>query len=104
MRALSFYLLVNVMALMETVSAQEERKPNVLLVDKTWKRVEMYSDDCVKVEKGMIAYYDFPVICQYFTDITCKNFTSDPSVYHDSGENDFLKNPKGYMQCIRLPS
>ncbi|SAL95490.1 hypothetical protein [Absidia glauca] len=113
MKALSFYLLVTVMTFMETISAQNvppprmtmpKRLPDMVFYKKSGVDELRYFGDCLSLEQMVVVeiLYVSPSTCQYYTDITCKTPTSDPSETHAESDKAAPKKPKGYLKCVPL--
>ncbi|SAL95491.1 hypothetical protein [Absidia glauca] len=106
MKALSFYLLITAMALIETISAPPltpipMEYPHVVIFPKSGAQKSRYFGDCLNLEEmGEVEIrYNYPATCRNYTDITCKNPTSDPPETHAEREIAAPKNPKGYLKC-----
>ncbi|SAM09620.1 hypothetical protein [Absidia glauca] len=103
MKALSFYLLVTAMALMETVSAQTFKGPQFVLFYNTGKGKVLIYDKCFSVENVVNILYRVPATCQYYTDMTCKTPTPDYPVPHAAGDKAPPKYSKGFVKCSPPP-
>jgi hypothetical protein len=101
MKALSFYLLLTTMALMETVSAQFFTIPPIIFFNQAGKMSGGADfERCFNVANVAKVFYYDPAICQYYTDKTCKTSTSDPPVAHAARDKAPPKNPTGFVKCL----